>query len=82
MIEYEVFAAKEEERKQIEQEEHNLIRSEIKKLINKKQLASVAYGLPKVAQSHVDYRQELGVKQIEKLNDLILRVYKHPSDYN
>jgi hypothetical protein len=36
MIEYEVFAAKEEERKQIEQEEHNLIRSEIKKLINKK----------------------------------------------
>ncbi len=49
MIEFEVFAAKEEERKQIELEEQNLIRSEIKKLMNKKQLASVAFGLPKVA---------------------------------
>jgi hypothetical protein len=36
MIEFEVFAAKEEERKQIELEEQNLIRSEIKKLMNKK----------------------------------------------
>lgn len=36
MIEYEVFTAKEEERKQVELEEQNIIRNEIKKLINKK----------------------------------------------
>ncbi len=36
MIEFEVFAAKEEERKQIELEKQNIIRREIKKLMNKK----------------------------------------------